>query len=230
MKELVPKGYHIKRVPLWGDMLCRDKGDYPQHRLTDRTFSQIDHYLGYLPSELIAYYRRKRKSPVRVLDLGGGRNSGVAAQLQKELGSGVHVINVDLVHNKEIPLPVSRVQADTFFLPLQDATIDLVYSFQLLPFLENEKTYMRSFREIARVLKPGGVALLDEQRVIGMLRLGLSVTRLGMSMHVAFLTRTGNNAEPGQVVSGPPRLFLMMAKDPMSNDVFSMRGKVFGHI
>lgn len=167
---------------------------------------------------------------MRVLDLGGGRNSETAGQLQKELGSGVHVINVDLVHNKEIQSPVSRVQADTFSLPLQDETIDLVYSFQLLPFLKNEKTYMRSLREIARVLKQGGVALLDEQRVIGMSRFGLPATRLGMSMHVTFLTRTGNNAEPGQVVFGPPRRFLMMAKDPMSNDVFSMREKVFGHM
>ena len=100
--------------------------------------------------------------PVRIVDLGSATGSA-SAPLRKRFG-GAHLVSLDLSRNmlrraqgKRAWLSFSRqsfVQADASRLPLQDQSIDLVFSNLLLPFVDRPE---RVFEEVARVLRKGGV-------------------------------------------------------------------------
>src|SRR3989338_2787082 len=99
-----PEGYHIENTSLWGDLLVgNDRKE--SFRLTDRPFeSEINHYLGYLPSQILNYLLQNNPDRViQVLDGGGGRLSASSAEIARVYGSRVDVTNLELMPAEVVP-------------------------------------------------------------------------------------------------------------------------------
>jgi len=88
----------------------------------------------------------------RLLDLGCGRG-GLVEQLTHPL-SQVMGIDPDLASLREHRLPLPRAQAVSQRLPFAAGAFDLIFASWLLEHLSHPD---RDFREVARVLRPGGV-------------------------------------------------------------------------
>lgn len=98
------------------------------------------------------------KAPSRILDAAAG-DLGVSRFLQN---LGHDVISAD-IHFDERPLPENCVEMnlnETF--PLESDSFDAVLSIETIEHLENP---WRFFREISRVLKPGGYAIVTTPNV-----------------------------------------------------------------
>ncbi len=96
---------------------------------------------------------RQRLAPgMRVLDLGCGRG-GVLEQLGDAVTQplGFDADLRSLVEHRLTGLP--RAVSSAHAIPLRDACLDMVVSSWVLEHLPNP---LRSFREVARVLRPGG--------------------------------------------------------------------------
>lgn len=99
---------------------------------------------------LLQYIRRTD----RVLDLGAGRGRVPEMNFR---GIAAHVTGVDLepsVADNPYLDEAVILDASSATLPLADASYDVVFTSNVLEHLEDPSTL---FREVARVLKPGGV-------------------------------------------------------------------------
>ena len=101
------------------------------------------------------------KLGMRVLDLG----CGTGALTLKLAQAGYEVTGVDISQNmlaqlarRAKNLNMKLVQADIFSLPFPDSCFDSVVSRWVLPHFSN---WGSALREVARVLKPGGVVVFD---------------------------------------------------------------------
>ena len=90
------------------------------------------------------------EGPVRVIDLGAMDVNGSYKALLPE---GVDYTGVDLEAGNNVDV----VLADAYHLPFADASVDVVLSGQML---EHCGQFWRVFTEVARVLKPGGLAFM----------------------------------------------------------------------
>lgn len=158
-----PESFQRSLHPHWG--ILRRVGSAEAFLLTERRFSQtVDTYFWLLPSKLIEFYlRRSRTDQVRVLDAGGGRDGTTARDVASRFPS-VQVINIDLVAINEKDGNFISQRGDLCKLDLTDRSIDIAYSHQVLPFMSSDDNLVRPLkvvREIYRVLKPGGVTLID---------------------------------------------------------------------
>ncbi len=157
----VPSGYHLEDIEELGFCLHRD--DHTESfRLCSRHFYKIDHYLGYLPSQLIQFFLENADDKVNVLDLVAGVEVLSAEQISQKYGPKVRVIAIDLVVDSALgPTSSDRLQADAAHIPAFGNKFDLVYSFQLMSYIHDEAKHIDIVKEIVRVLKPGGVAVLE---------------------------------------------------------------------
>ena len=118
----------------------------------------------------------------QVLDVGCGRGlllAGAAKRLATGHGTGIDIwSNVDMggnsadvtLHNLQLENIQSRctlVSAGAQQMPFEDATFDVIVSNLCLHNLYDKPTRQRAVAEIARVLKPGGVALLSDYKRTG---------------------------------------------------------------
>ncbi len=94
-----------------------------------------------------------RLQPVCVLDLGAG--TGHFTELLKKRYPYAAVLAVDVV--KEV-LQTGGICADAANLPLQNSSVDLVVSGLMLPWCNDNEAV---FKEVSRVLKPGGLFLFS---------------------------------------------------------------------
>ncbi|HWA74830.1 MAG TPA: class I SAM-dependent methyltransferase [Polyangiaceae bacterium] len=85
-----------------------------------------------------------------VLELGGG--DGFQARILSELGYRVE--SIDVAPREPQVFPVKRYDGDT--IPFADATFDCVFSSNVLEHVVNLE---RTFSELRRVLKPGGIGV-----------------------------------------------------------------------
>ena len=87
-----------------------------------------------------------------VLDAGCGRTAPV---LQKLVGYGKYLIGIDVceLHKAEENDSLSLIKSDLQTISLRDNSVDVVISRSVL---EHVKNPVRAYREINRVLKPGG--------------------------------------------------------------------------
>ncbi len=132
--------------------------------LTNRYFDQTDLSLnGYLSHGLNRLGNSEAES-VSILEIGGGNESTCAVQI----GAGdnrFQVTNVDILLKDTVeawgpaPRNVRPILGDARNLPVPDGSQDLVYSSRLLMYLE-EEDFIAAFREIVRVMKTGGEAVL----------------------------------------------------------------------
>jgi ubiquinone/menaquinone biosynthesis C-methylase UbiE len=103
----------------------------------------------------------------RILEIGCGRGAG-ACLLQREFHpSRMHALDLDygmiLIARRylkpELRDKISLYVGDAQELPYRDGVLDAVFGFGVLHHLPD---WRRGVREIARVLKPGGIYFLEE--------------------------------------------------------------------
>jgi arsenite methyltransferase len=117
-----------------------------------------------------------------VLDVGCGRGlllAGVAKRLTTGHATGIDVwSNVDMggnseaatVHNLELEGMTYRctlVTAGAQAMPFADGSFDVIVSNLCVHNIYDRPTRLKAFREIVRVLKPGGVALISNYKLTG---------------------------------------------------------------
>ena len=128
----------------------------------------------------------KWRGDERVLDVGCGRGlllAGAARQLARKNGSGNATgidiwSNVDMGGNSEaatrrnlelegISGRCTLVSAPAQEMPFPDDSFDVIVSNLCLHNIYDRETRYRAVRQIARVLKPGGVALISDYKKTG---------------------------------------------------------------
>jgi malonyl-CoA O-methyltransferase len=122
-------------------------------------------------SELLERLQYFKLEPQRVLDLGAG--AGPAAQLLQQRFKHAQVLALDIAEGMLRAVPGTlwpwrwsrwrrprfvRICGDAAALPLAAHSIDLVYSNLMLQWCDRPDAV---FRELARVLRPGGVLLFS---------------------------------------------------------------------
>lgn len=162
---LLPKGYRLYNEE--GHRMIGNRKE--EFNVKNRSFKEIDTYfsngISHRLNELLA---KSPSSQIQVLDLAGGTESVAAKDLETEFGDRVKVINIDFAQNPEKGKGVSRIQGDATQIPLVNSSIDIVYSRQFLPFILNlyrkhDLQVKKVLSEVARVLKSGGIAFLDDE-------------------------------------------------------------------
>ena len=104
-----------------------------------------------------------------MLDIGAGEKAQAASDLAvkyQKKPDKLHVLAVDLTAALDHPSKASQIRGNAFHLPLRDNTIDLAYSRQSVTYAaEGSSPLLRqSLYEAARVLKPGGIFFIDDDR------------------------------------------------------------------
>jgi malonyl-CoA O-methyltransferase len=117
-------------------------------------------------AELLDRLQYFKLKPDRILDLGAGTCSGAQA-LQRRYGDA-QVLAMDIAPAMLQAMPraywpwrgrrIARVCADAYALPLIDQSVDLIYSNLMLQWCAQPDGV---FREIARVLRPGGLLVFS---------------------------------------------------------------------
>jgi ubiquinone/menaquinone biosynthesis C-methylase UbiE len=123
----------------------------------------------------------------RILDVGAGRGD-VAAMVQQEGSCDVYALDPDKkrigLAQKEHPSLKACVSGSDS-IPYEDGFFDRVYSTMAVHHFANQE---ESFREIARVLKPGGTLVIVEINRGSMLgKLGRFIENTIMRGHLRFL-------------------------------------------
>jgi SAM-dependent methyltransferase len=227
-----PEGYYINDGAFWGEFLVRSDGK-ESFRLTNRSFEQeIDHYLGYLPSQILNYLVGKNQDrPTKVLDAGGGSRSVSATEIAKKYGTKVDVTNVELLPSfGNIPEGISYAVANICDMSsIPSISIDFAYSYQVLPnFEEGNEKQLKAHKEIARILAPGGAALVPDRYFSRMPILDPRVLEFGMENNVEIILRYGNISEKGKYTFGAPWKFPMILKRPVDYNFFRIQPKLIG--
>lgn len=229
-----PSGYHIdiyRSHRAENEWLASNDG-LRSFRLTDRPFADsINHYLGHLPSQILDLMTGQRdRLPVAVLDIGGGRRSRCAGEIAARYGYGVQVTNLEFM-----PAIVTRPNGvryiegnicDMWQIP--NGSVDFAYTYQVLPNFEfGSEESERALVEIARVLSPGGVALIDEPRFSQFGPRNPRIYAFETTNHVLLQGRTGNYVEKGKIAFGAVYwTFLIMAKEPVNPELLLIREKL----
>jgi len=164
---LLPSGYRLFDQEGYRMMGNRKE----EFNIKNRSFLEVDMYFSQGISNTINELLNKRPSrQIQVLDLAGGTESQAVKDIEKEkeFGNRVVAFNIDFAQNIEKGDGSRRVQGDAINIPLTDSSIDVVYSRQFLPFMRrfdpgHGLQVKRVLSEVARVLKPGGIAFLDDE-------------------------------------------------------------------
>lgn len=194
----------------WG-VLSNEHGE--RFLLTERPFERIDGYFGHLPSRLIEFYLTNSSAKhITVLDIGGGRDATAAREVAKQYPLA-QVVNVDLVAISERVGNFSSRRGTLFNLGLPDATVDIAYSHQVLPYLNEDGGFMRhkaAIDELFRVLKPGGVAIIDLSNDLSNIGQMLGIMTNGLDVGVWLKPKSYDGG------------FLLMAKHPIEPVVIEL--------
>lgn len=112
---------------------------------------------------LKAYYLAKERVAGKLLEVGCGEGRGVELLEEKVTSyTGIDKIT-EVVDGLSIAYPHSTfLQANIPPLAFADESFDFVISFQVIEHIKDDKTYLQ---EIARVLKPGGKALITTPNI-----------------------------------------------------------------
>jgi SAM-dependent methyltransferase len=167
----LPSGYGIYEEQ-GNEMLGRARKE--EFNIKNRSFLTVDKYFSQEISGTISEFLGKYPNrKIQVLDLAGGMESQAVKDIVriKEYGDRVKALNVDFAQNVEKGKGAHRVQGDAANIPLADSSVDIVYSRQFLPFIRNLNLVNREhvlqvkkvLSEVARVLKPGGIAFIDDE-------------------------------------------------------------------
>lgn len=154
-----PEIYNKNLSSHWG-VLRRGTGE--SFLLTERSFDCVNNFLAEFPSRLLRFYLSQVTNDCRqitILDLGGGRDAFTAKQLALRYPA-VRMTSIDRVAVDEDYQNFTSQSGDICSLGLPDNYADIVYSHQVLPYMENPRR-IAVIREVCRVLKPGGSGAID---------------------------------------------------------------------
>lgn len=136
--------------------------------LTNRSFKEINRSFANIPQKVMEEFKDKRteqSGPIRVLDVGGGIESRAGSELAEEnFDQNVQVFSVDMAVRKKDQENLHQIAGDALRLPIQDGVMDMAYSRMSASLIEEEEPgkLFEALREVARVLKPGGIFLVDK--------------------------------------------------------------------
>jgi|GEM_PF-2546837 len=138
--------------------------------IRNRSFGEIDHsFRGLLSGLIDKYIKTRLNSKIQILDVGGGTESNSAKGISRRYSEKVKVVNIDLLAEKiENTDGINPLKADLFNLPFREDTFHLIYSRMVIPnFIDDDKKTktLLALEEIIRVLKKGGVALIDDENL-----------------------------------------------------------------
>lgn len=168
------KSYEVEEDKVY-TMLGNGKEEFA---IKNRSFADIDLFFSNGISRAIGERLTRRPGEqVLVLDLAGGTESKAVRDIGEKYGNRVGAVNIDIAQNIRKGMGVLRAQGSALSIPLADKSMDIIYSRQMLHFLQNLRLLdIRLFgpnkhqiqvetvlREVARVLKPGGIAFLDDE-------------------------------------------------------------------
>jgi ubiquinone/menaquinone biosynthesis C-methylase UbiE len=139
-----------------------------RRKITERYYRWLDRADGIM-AELDRFYRAELdlRPSDRVLDLGGGTGYWTRRVLKDRAGQVVIADSFDPEHRHyakdaialhQSESKVSLLRADGGRLPIADGAFDKVLCTQVIEHVDDPESLIR---EIGRVLKPGGVAVLD---------------------------------------------------------------------
>jgi len=137
--------------------------------ISNRNFEAIDSFFSQGISKSICRLLDKSSDKkVRILDLAGGIESQASKDIKEKFGDGVQAVNIDIAHNVQKGQGADRAQGDATRLPIANSCVDIIYSYQFLPFLRrfgsgHTAQIKKTLSETTRVLKPGGIAFLDDE-------------------------------------------------------------------
>lgn len=169
---IIPKGYKLYEVE--GHSMMGNKKE--EFNIKNRSFQDIDGYFSNEISKKInELLLNNSNNQVFVLDLAGGTESRAVNEIEKEFGNRMKAINIDIAINPNKGIETNRIQGDATQIPLANSSMDIVYSRQFLPFImrfnpEHFSQLKKVITEIARVLKPGGIAFLDDEEELSGVR------------------------------------------------------------
>ena len=172
VKEYVPDKYKIEPggETAYGEITDKliDQETGHWFLLTNRSFKEINHSFANIPEKIIVDLKDRRteeSDPIRVLDVGGGIESRASGELaEKEHNQNVQVFSIDMAVRKKDQEGLRQIAGDVLKLPIRDGAIDLAYSRMSMSLIEEEEPgkLFEALREVARVLKPGGIFLVDK--------------------------------------------------------------------
>ena len=183
-----------------------------------------------MPSAYIDYLRRRSGAlPISIVDLGGGWFSRASRGVAKKFGSDVDVTNIDVLLHGEVN-DTDNFHArlgDISNLDLSDASVDLAYSWQVL-FRMEEGRRMNTFREVARVLRPGGVAFVDEDYLCTLPSDSSELQDLAQELGVTLHFKNGTAMKSDRVYPHGPTTsrFLLMVKEPEDAEMLAIEEKI----
>jgi SAM-dependent methyltransferase len=158
--RLLAEGYGVSgyEEPMWGHSPDRETW-----HLRDRDFSTIDECFNPSISACVESRLNQWRRPICVLDVGGGALSVAAQGLAEKYPGLVEVTNLDpiLRAGTDKNDNVHAISGDVAEMKFPDGSFDVVYSYQVFHRLDPRRQIL-GLGEIARILKPGGTALIDE--------------------------------------------------------------------
>jgi len=164
---LIPNGYEFFEVE--DNSMLGSNNKKEEFAIKNRNFSSVDSYFsGEISHEIKKLLEESPSEQIQILDLAGGTESQAVRDIEKEFGNSVKALNIDFAQDIERGKGANRVQGDATHIPLADSSIQIVYCRQLLPFMkrfnpEHSSQVNKVLGEVARILKPGGIAFLDDE-------------------------------------------------------------------
>lgn len=153
-------GFHLDgdEEPMFGNNRMGESWD-----ITHRDFKTVDACFGGKISATLDQRRKNGIVPISILDVGGGIESTTSRDLATTYAEAVLVTNLDVILAESISntANLKAVLGDATNMPFDDQSFDIVYSWQVLFRLKPERRE-QALVEIARLLKPKGVAFVDE--------------------------------------------------------------------
>jgi SAM-dependent methyltransferase len=209
-----PESFQPRLYPHWG-ILRSGTGD--SFLLTERPFNRINGFFWNLPSKLIEFYLdQARGEKITILDVGGGRDAKSAKGIATSYPN-TEVINIDRVAINESIGNFTSKRGDICYLDLSDASIDIAYSHQVLPYFSSHDNFVRRIRaikEVARVLKPGGIGLIDYT----------NASSVAEQVLQAVDQKLGSLVLPRQKSYGG--VFFLIARQPIDSTILNMSAQV----
>lgn len=147
-------------------------------RLRDRFYANDAHPYRVFERHVIAALRSPQDT---LLDAGCGRAVPV---LRRFIGTAARLIGVELVDFTDVPPGIEIYKTDLAHLPLPDACVDVIMSRSVFEHLTDPDAV---YRELARVLKPGGRIVF---LTANLWDYGTMVARLVPNRHHARVVRT----------------------------------------